>query len=186
MSYLKESGVILNFKKTEVEEDKGGVDFYVDTKDGKTNQPVQFKTRREKWRDLPICRFQPFRGYEKSTVGRDYRSLKDKKNVFYYVASSGDGKNYDKITITCTSKILNLIEEAEKEWFGDEIAWSYFTEELYNNNLGKKIYNKKLKVASNGVEAWFKKNFNNIEGFGKINLYVPESLVDLSVDLKGC
>lgn len=184
MEQLKNKNIIFDFKKTEIDEDKSGVDFYVQLFEDAKSEPIQFKIRREKWRDLPVCRFQPFRGYTKSTVGRDYRSLKERKNEYYYVASSGDGRNFDRLAITKTEKILTLIEEAEKEWFGSEEPWSYFTEEIYNQNLGKRIYNKKLKIASNGVEAWFKKNLHSVEAFGKINLYIPDTYADQIVDIR--
>lgn len=184
METLKKTGVITDFLKTEVETDKAGIDFYVQLVNENEQAPIQFKTRRDKWRDFPVCRFQPFRGYTRSTLGRDYRSLKEHKNKFYFVASSGNGASFDRVTITKTEKILTLIEEAEREWFGSEEPWSYFTEAIYNQNLGKRIYNKKLKVASNGVEAWFKKNLNNVETFGKINLYIPDSYADQIIDIR--
>lgn len=178
MEHMKKQRIIADFYKTEKEEDISGTDFYVKIDELSEYSSVQFKIRKEKWRDFPVCRFQPFRGYTNSILGRDYRSLSSNKNKYYFVASSGNARDFDRVTITETTKIYDLIAAAEKEWFGDENPWEYFTEEIYNRNLAKNIYNKKLKIADNGVEAWFKKNYNNIESFGKINLYIPSSYAD--------
>jgi hypothetical protein len=183
MSQLQHKGVFSKFVKTDIEQDKSGTDYLISMSDENCDIPVQFKIRREKWRDLPVCRFQPFRGFTRCTIGRDFKSLSEGKNRFYYVASSKDAKNFDRITITSTDKIFNLIQEAEREWFGDEESWSYFSEEQYQTFIKKRVYNKKLKTAKNGVEAWFKKNFDDIEGFGKINIYIPEKYADTIIDL---
>lgn len=183
MSQLQNKGIIKKFLKTDIEQDKSGTDYLISILDEACDIPVQFKIRREKWRDLPVCRFQPFRGFGRCTLGRDYKSLSEGKNKFYYVASSKDAKNFDRVTITNTDKIFSLIKEAENEWFGQEEPWSYFSEEQYLTYIKKKIYNKKLKVANNGVEAWFKKNFDDVEGFGKINIYIPERYADHIIDL---
>lgn len=178
MRFLKNTGIIFDFIKTEKEEDISGTDFLVKFESSTDLVPIQFKTRKEKWRDMPVCRFQPFRGYTNSTIGRDYKSLSSGKNRYYIVASSGNGKDFDKVTITDTDKIYDLICAAEKEWFGDENPWEYFTEEIYKTTIEKRTYNKKLKISENGVEAWFKKNPNNVESFAKINLYIPSSYAD--------
>lgn len=178
MKCLKSQNIINEYIKTEKEDDIAGTDFHIKFQEDDEFHPVQFKTRKEKWRDFPVCRFQPFRGYTNSTVGRDYRSLASGKNKYYIVASSGNGRDFDRVTITETNKIYELIVAAEKEWFGDETPWEYFTEEIYNRNLEKQIYNKKLKIADNGVEAWFKKNYDKVESFGKINLYIPSIYAD--------
>jgi hypothetical protein len=181
MENLYENKHIKAFCKTKIEEDKAGTDYTV-----KINQSnsvnVQFKTRHDRWMDLPICRFQPFRGIENCTIGRDYKSIISDKNEFYFVATQNLSKQYDKVSITTTSKIKDLVLEAEKEWFGDSNPWSYFTAEIYEKYLDKKIRNQKLKTAKNGVQAWYKKN--HTEEFGKINLYIPYTYADNIIDLK--
>jgi hypothetical protein len=178
MKCLVNSGIIKEYIKTEKEEDIAGTDFHILIDEEAGMVPIQFKTRKERWRDFPVCRFQPFRGFNNSTVGRDYRSLAGGKNKYYIVASSGNGKDFDRVTITETKKIYDLIVTAEKEWFGEEVPWQYFSEEIYNRTVANKTFNKKLKIAENGVEAWFKKNPNNVEAFGKINLYIPSTYAD--------
>lgn len=178
MRCLLKNGIIKEFEKTEKEDDIAGTDFWVRLDESSEYSPIQFKTRKDRWRDLPVCRFQPFRGFINSTLGRDYRSLAGSKNKYYVVASSGNSRDFDRVTITETKKIYDLIVEAEKEWFGDEAPWEYFTEAIYNRCLENGTFNKKLKIATNGVEAWFKKNHNSVESFGKINLYIPSSYAD--------
>lgn len=182
MENLFENKHIMAFFKTEIEDDKAGTDFYVKMPENIEMVNVQFKTRHDKWQDLPICRYQPFRGIDNCTIGRDFKSIMSDKNKFYFVASQNLNKQYDKVSITETAKIKKLIADAELEWFPDGKVWDFFTSEIYNVYLENKIRNKKIKVASNGVEAWFKKN--HTEDFGKINLYIPVDYVDKMVELK--
>jgi len=182
MENLFENKHIMAFHKTKVDDDKAGTDFYVKMKEGMDMVNIQFKTRHDKWQDLPICRFQPFRGIDNCTVGRDYKSIMSDKNKFYFVATQNSTKQYDKVSFTETSKIKKLITDAENEWFPDGNVWDFFTNEVYQAHIEKKVRNKKLKVASNGVEAWFKKN--HTEDYGKINLYIPVHHVDKIVELK--
>ena len=182
MENLFENKHIMAFSKTKVDDDKAGTDFYVKMLEVNKTVNIQFKTRHDKWQDLPICRFQPFRGIENCTIGRDFKSIMSDKNEFYFVATQNSTKQYEKVSITKTSKIKKLIQEAEVEWFPNEEPWQFFTGEIYNKYLDKKIRNHKIKTASNGVEAWFKKN--HTEEFGKINLYIPVQHVDKIVELK--
>ena len=182
MENLYENKHIMAFFKTKVDDDKAGTDFYVKMNEFNDAVNIQFKTRHDKWQDLPICRFQPFRGITNCTIGRDYKSIVSDKNKFYFVATQNSTKQYDKVSITETSKIKKLLQEAESEWFPNEEPWQFFTEEIYNKYIDKKIRNHKLKTASNGVQAWFKKN--HTENFGKINLYIPVEYVDKIVELK--
>lgn len=177
---LLERKAISNPRETDKQVDINGTDYFIDYEED-TDVPIQFKLRKDKWKDIPICRFQPFRGYEESTIGRDYKSLKAKKNKLYFVASMNEEKKYSHVSITSTDKILNLIDEAEREWFPEEEHWAYFNSKIYNDLLDRKTWNKKLKISSNGVEAWFKKNYS--ESFGKINYYIPANLADKSIKL---
>jgi len=177
---LLERNIISNPRETVKQVDINGTDYFVDYEEN-TDAPIQFKLRKDKWQDIPICRFQPFRGYEESTIGRDYKSLKAKKNKLYFVASMNEEKEYSHVSITSTDKILDLIDEAEREWFPEEEQWSYFNIKIYNDLLDKKTWNKKLKTSTNGVEAWFKKNYK--ENYGKINYYIPARLADKRVKI---
>jgi len=177
---LEEKKVISNPRETIKEVDISGTDFIIDYKDLK-DVPIQFKTRKDRWKDIPVCRLQPFRGYEKSTIGRDYESLKSKKNKLYFVASMNEEKRYSHVSITSTDKILDLINEAEQEWFPEAEQWAYFSSKIFNDLLDRGIWNKKLKTSKNGVEAWFKKNYS--ESYGKINYYIPANFADNLVEI---
>lgn len=170
MDYLFEKKKIAGFKKTNVEVDKAGIDYLVDFGGG-DYKPVQFKLRENKYKDIPVCRFQPFRGFTNSTIGRDYKSLYQNKNNYYFVGLKNEYQKVYILNMIPTQDIVNLIDEAEKEWFGTEEKWIEFTEQKYKNMIDKNTFSKKLKVASNGIEAWFKKN--RFENFGKINYYIP-------------
>lgn len=183
MESLYEKKHIAAFSKTDKKTDIDGTDYLVKFLDTNDYQKVQFKNRQDKWKDLPITRYQPFYGVdsEQSVLGRDYRSLVQNKNDFYVVATQNSNKVYDQISITSTSKILQLMLEAEKEWFPSGNSFDYFNKEFFDKLFSQKVRNKKIHVATNGVEAWYKKNFN--ENYGKINLYVPHKYVDKVINL---
>ena len=180
MNKLYEKKHIKAFKKTSVETDKSGTDYLVDFGDGNF-KTVQFKLRKEKYQDIPICRFQPFRGIEWHTVGRDYKSLIQQKNEYYFVSTQDNNLQYKSITFTNTSRLVELMIEAEQEWFPREDAWTYFNQHLYNNYLNKGKFTVRLKTAKNGVQAWFRKN--KYENFGKINYYIPIKYSDKTINL---
>ena len=177
---LLERNIVSNPRETIKQVDIDGTDYILDYEEY-TDVPIQFKLRKDKWKDIPVCRFQPFRGQEESTIGRDYKSLKAKKNKLYFVASMNEEKKYSHVSVTSTDKILDLIDEAEREWFPEEDHWSYFNSRIYNDLLDKKTWNKKLKNSTNGVEAWFKKNYK--ENYGKINYYIPSRLANKCVKI---
>lgn len=183
MESLFEKKCITAFYKADKKTDIEGTDYFVIFNKHEPIKKVQFKNRQDKWKDIPITRYQPFYGInsDQTVLGRDYRSLFDKKNDYYIVATQNSSKSYDQISITSTSKILQLMLEAENEWFSNGIAYEYFNQEYFNKFLSQNIRNKKIHVATNGVEAWYKKNFN--ENYGKINLYVPYRYVDKVITL---
>jgi hypothetical protein len=166
-------------------EDKEGVDFFMKWQDEKSWQEgapikIQFKNREDKFQDFPICRFQPLYGLDhpKNVVGRDYKAIKNKMNEMYFTAVKPDGKNYTEILVIRSEKLYDLITEAEKEWFPEGEPWAYFTNELCNKTTS---WSKKIKQASNGVQAWFKRTQS--EKNPKINLYVPRSYADSVLSL---
>jgi len=180
MNKLFEKKHIKAFKKTSVEVDKSGTDYLVDFGDGEF-KTVQFKLRKEKYKDIPICRFQPFRGIEQHTVGRDYKSLMQEKNEYYFVSTQDNNSEYKSISITKTNKLVELMCEAENEWFPQEEKWAYFNQYLYNQYLNNGRFTVRLKTAKNGVQAWFRKN--KYENFGKINYYIPAKYCDKTINL---
>lgn len=171
------------FHKADKKTDIDGTDYLVQFSEGESFKKVQFKNREEKWKDLPITRYQPFYGVDdkQSVLGRDYRSLTEDKNEYYIVASQNLTKQYDQISITSAKKVKELLLQAEKEWFGENLAYDYFDRNYFDALMQKKVRDKKIHVASNGVEAWFKKNYK--EAYGKINVYIPYKYVDKVITL---
>ena len=184
MNSLFEKKIIKKFVKAQLDEDKEGIDYFVDMDDF-CAAPIQCKTRLKGKKDIPIVRYQPFRGIDHDSliIGRDYKGLKNGKTLLYFTGSQDkdNSKKFNNVSIICAKKLFDLITTAEKEWFPDEKHWDYFNYETYKNTINKGRNSYRLKVASNGVEAWFKKNPQ--ESFGKINYYVPHSEVDRNVTI---
>jgi hypothetical protein len=175
MEKLFESKKIKAFVKMKKDVDIEGTDYTV-TFDEFSKEKIQFKIRMWKYQDIPVTRLQPFLGYGNHVTGRDYRSLVENKNKFYFVASQNSKKQFDKISITEAEKLRDLVLEAEKEWFPRELPWAYIGEKIYQDWIAKGITNRRLKKAENGVIACFKKNY--FEKYGKINYYIPSKYVD--------
>lgn len=176
MEKLYENKIIKSFSVAKIDEDKKGVDFFLNWKDDDCNaHRVQFKNRQDNFQDIPVCRFQPFYGVDASNtvVGRDYRGLKNQENDYYFTATKGKSGNYEEVSIVKSKTLLKFIEEAEKEWFGDANIWQSY-DEIWCAKT--KQWNKKLLKASNGVEAWFKRTAS--EKAAKINLYIPKSFAE--------
>lgn len=181
MEKLFENKLIKKFNTAVLKEDKEGVDYFFSWHDDpETVKKIQFKNRQDKFCDFPICRYQPFYGTdcEKTVVGRDYRALRDGMNDYYFTAIQPDGKTYSTILVIDSKKLFKLVADAEKEWFGDQDPWSYFTAELCDKT---KNWNKKLKIASNGVQAWFKRTAS--EKNPKINIYVPQDYAEQTIKI---
>jgi hypothetical protein len=183
MDLLFENKKIQAFSITTETEDKGGIDYFISWQD-KKNIPIQFKLRMDKWKDIPVLRFQPFYGSDsqQTVLGRDYKGLKKGITEWYFHSYLDENNEYTKIVATQSGKLLKIIEDAEKEWFPTEAPWDYFQQTLFEKYNKQKIFNRKLKKASNGVEAWYKKNPK--EPGGKINYYVPYNYGDINIDLK--
>jgi hypothetical protein len=179
MNSLYEKKLIKKFVKCFIDDDKDGIDYFIDMDDSRAI-PIQCKTRLKGRKDIPVVRFQPFRGidHESLVIGRDYKALKNKKTQMYFTGIQEE-KNSNKFTSVIlieAKKLFDIIIEAEKEWFPKDDHWNYFNNQVYLNTIKKGKNSCRLKVASNGVEAWFKKNPQ--ENFGKINYYVPHIYSD--------
>ena len=183
MDLLFENKKIESFVRTTEQEDKGGIDYFIGWQN-KKNIPIQFKLRMDKWKDIPVLRFQPFYGYDntKTVLGRDYKGLQNNVTEWYFHSYLDENNEYTKVVATRSDKLLEIIRQAEEEWFPKEKPWEYFKESLFEKYKTQKIFNRKIKKASNGVEAWFKKNVK--EPGGKINYYIPYTYGDINIDLK--
>jgi hypothetical protein len=184
MNSLFENKTIKKFVKAQLDEDKDGIDYFVDY-ENYFAAPIQCKTRLKGKKDIPVVRFQPFRGidHDSLVIGRDYKGLVNGKTLLYFTGSQDkeNSKGFNSVSIILANKLMNLINAAEQEWFPNGNPWGYFTNETYKNTISKGRNSYKLKVASNGVEAWFKKNPQ--ESFGKINYYIPHSEADRNISI---
>ncbi len=184
MNSLFENKTIKKFVKAQLDEDKEGIDYFVDMEDFLA-APIQCKTRLKGKKDIPVVRYQPFRGidHESLVIGRDYKGLVNGKTLLYFTGSQSkeNSRVFDNASIICAKKLLRLINEAENEWFPNGDFWSYFTNETYKSTINKGRNSYRLKIATNGVEAWFKKNPQ--ESFGKINYYIPHAEADRNVKI---
>ena len=177
--------IISKFDKAITEEDKEGVDYFFkwaekDPRYSDGRIRIQFKNREDTYPDFPVLRFQPLYGVDhpKNNIGRDYKALKNQMNDLYFTAIKPDGKNYSKILVIDSQKLFGIVQEAENEWFGNDVPWAFLTEELCAKTSS---WNKKLLQAKNGVQAWFKRTKS--EKMPKINLYVPKGYADQVIDL---
>jgi len=180
MDNLFEAKVIKYFKRAILKEDKEGIDYFLrwdDKEVWSTGDLIkaQFKNRDDKYQDIPVCRFQPFYGTDnkKTKIGRDYKALQNNMNEIYLTAVKPDGINYTEVLLIKSKKLFEHIIEAEAEWFGNDEPWAYFDTKLCDKTTR---WDKKLKTAKNGVQAWFKRT--RTEKAAKINLYVPRQYAE--------
>lgn len=176
MKFLNQKNHFQSVRKSSKEEDLDGVDWWVIYPDENQEVPIQFKLR-DKQKDIPVCRFQPFWGinHAKTVVGRDFRGLRDSKCKHYYVGvRNGNGQFTEIYSISCQS-LKSKIDQLDQEWqtvtgrYGN-FALDFFEENRVNSWLQKGIWNKR--VFSNDIgEVWWKKNGN--EKSPKFNMYIP-------------
>jgi hypothetical protein len=185
MNSLFEKKIFKFFVRAQEEEDKNGVDYLIKWEDGRDRESgpwvrIQFKNREDNYQDFPVLRFQPLYGTDsdKTRIGRDFIGLQDKKNDLFFTAVKTNSNDYSEVLVIKSEKLLALIEEAEKEWFPIGEPWEYFTKKFCNKMKRK---SKRLKKASNGVEAWYQKTES--EKSPKINLYVPRKYADEVIKL---
>lgn len=185
MEVLKTKGHFQDFRKSSKEEDLGGIDWWVIYPKQKTELPIQFKIR-DKQKDIPVCRFQPFYGigHEKTVEGRDFRCLQGNKTSAYYVAIR-NGTSFSEIySITCAKlaksviKIDELWQATEKQ--GDNLPKGFFDPKHVNLWLEKDIRNRCVFRQDEG-QVWWKKNYN--EKSPKFNFYIPYAQRDWDVKL---
>ncbi len=186
MEFLKESNHFSNFRKSEKQEDLDGIDWWVEYPDKKGEFPIQFKLR-DKQKDIPICRYQPFHGIdsEKTVEGRDFKLIKNKKAVQYYIAIRNGNSFKEIYRISCKS-LNKMILEMDQHWqevsgVFDSFPPSFFSKEKNQLWIEKGLRNKRVFSDENGCEVWWKKNHN--EKFSKFNMYVPYSLNEWSIFL---
>jgi len=185
MNNLFDKKLIKKFMKSVDEEDKLGVDYLIKWQDGRDRDlgdwvKIQFKNREENYQDIPVVRFQPLDGVDsdKTRIGRDFAALQNKKNQLYFTAVKNNSTSYSEILVIKSEKLLSIIDDAEKEWFMFGEPWEYLTKKFCNK---MKKRSKRIKKASNGVEAWFQKT--QAEKYPKINLYVPRNYADEVIKL---
>lgn len=187
MSLLQKRGHVVSYRKASKQEDIDGVDWWVTYTKGDTEVPIQFKLR-DKQKDIPVCRFQPFHGtaHEKTVEGRDYRCLRDQKSHEYYVAIRVDGTFKEIYRVSC--KTLNdLVTKLDQEWnessggeLNNQFPLSFFNPKRVQSWLGGSIWNKRVFRGEDG-EVWWKKNFN--ERSPKFNMYFPYSKKEWNIVL---
>lgn len=186
VSYLCESGIIVDYSKATTSQDKDElIDyFFLHPGDGRDYQATAFKLRANGRQDFPMCWQQPFYGFghAKTTLGRDYRCICDAMITRCYVAVKENGL-YREIYYFSKAYLKKLVAEIDDEWTrGEEdpevrtsfVAKDKLTPEWNHDLVERGQNNKLLWRASNGAEVWWKKNRN--EKFSKINLYIPKSL----------
>ena len=179
MENLKTKKHFTTFRKSAKEEDLDGIDWWV-TYPGETKEvPIQFKIR-DKQKDIPICRYQPFHGLDhaRTVEGRDYRCLRDKKVNQYYVAVRNAVGQFTEIYKISSKTLNSLIVTLDKEWAKVEGIFDMFPPKFFDGSrvslwLEKGIRNKCVFRNESGCEVWWKKNYN--EKSPKFNMYVPYS-----------
>lgn len=198
MELLKNRGRFASYQKTITEEDKEGVDYWVSVPSLQSirssvykdevelkNVPIQFKIR-DKQKDIPVCRFQPFHGIdaESTVVGRDYRCLRDKKASQYYVAIRNNGC-FSEIYSINSNDLLEHVSAVDKAWsecekVGDQLPSSFFTKANTQLWLEKDIRNRCVFRNEIG-DVWWKKNYN--EKSPKFNIYINYQFKEWSINL---
>ncbi len=196
MKLLKKTGHFSEVvRKATKEEEDQGIDWWVKYTSTEV-KPSQFKLREKRY-DCPVCRFQPLHGLDspRNVIGRDFRGLRDKMSEHYYVAVRDEDGLFDSVYRLNSATLGKLVMEADAEWataitkptskpkdmWGGTYNKDYFTSSLVQEWTEQKVSNKLIFSASNGIQFWWKKNFN--EGSPKINMYVPRKYKDWDYDI---
>lgn len=185
MNFLKEKKHIKEYKKATKEEDMNGVDWWILYEDSAKPIPIQFKLR-DKQKDIPVCRYQPFYGLEndRTVEGRDWRCLQSSASKEYFVAvRNGDGKFVEIYKISCR-KLKSAVKQLNEDWMAvsgvfDTFSPTFFDDKHVKMWLERGIWNKRVFRNEKGGEVWWKKNKN--ENFPKFNMYVPYSTMDWNI-----
>lgn len=189
VSFLKAKKHFGFYESSKTEEDKDGVDYWID----EDRTPIQFKLRTNNRFDIPVNCFQPWHGNEVilqhrndkklvSTVGRDFRGIRDNKIDFYYVAVSR-GKN-DKARFVQIYKIglptlRPLVMEIYDAWCKSDYSPDYFTKNVTKKWISDGNWNKCVFETENG-QIWWKKNSKEAP---KFNIYINHSFKEWSIDI---
>lgn len=165
-----------SYRKASLEEDMDGIDFWVTYPKSSVEIPVQFKIR-DKQKDIPVCRYQPFYGigHEKTIVGRDFRSIKAKKVQKYYIAIRNGAGAFSEVYNISSDALEKHVLSVDESWNkatkqGEQLPSSFFTPANTTVWLDKAIRNKCVYRGENG-DVWWKKNHN--EKSPKFNIYIP-------------
>lgn len=184
---LTKTGHFKSIRKAALNDDLGGVDWWVVYPDSEEEVPIQFKLR-DKQKDIPIVRYQPFHGVnsDKTKEGRDYRGLLETKCKYYYVAvRNGEGNFCEVYNISCC-KLTDLAIKLNDAWVACEKAGnfappSFFTDEIVKTWMDKSVRNKSVFACEYG-DIWWKKNYN--EASPKFNMYIPYSFHEWKLEIK--
>jgi len=179
MKLLQTKNHFLNYRKATREEDLNGIDWWV-VYPGQTEEvPIQFKLR-DRQKDIPLCRFQPFYGTDspKTVIGRDYRCIDNQTSAQYYVAVRNAAGKFTEIYKVSCETLRPLIMDLDAEWQKVEGLFDNFNLKFFDTSrvgkwLESGIWNKRVFRGDSGCEVWWKKNRN--EKFPKFNMYVPHS-----------
>lgn len=184
MELLHQKGHFNTYRQATTEEDKGGIDWWTTyTPEEEKETTIQFKLR-DKQRDVPVVRFQPFHGIDKATTvdGRDWRGLRDKVSDQYYVGIRDANKKYfvEVYRVSC-AELWVLAEELYNEWLqAEKTNPAFFTADIVKiwceNCRDKCVF-----YGSKGGQIWWKKNRN--EGSPKFNMYIPYDCKNWSYSL---
>lgn len=164
---------IKSYRKATLEEDKSGVDGWVEYFEEEGEVPMQFKLRAKK-NDVPVVRYQPFRGIDNVTTveGRDWRGLHGKVTREYYVAIRGSNKKYFQIYRVPCEILRQKTQALQDAWANAEKTNpDFFTSEVTKIWVNNGIRNRCVFYGEDGSQVWWKKNWN--EGSPKFNMYIP-------------
>lgn len=173
-------------RKANFDEEKEGIDWFVQYPDKEKPSAIQFKLR-DKRNDIPVVRYQPLYGLDddRNVEGRDYRGLFNKSCENYYVAIRNSAGLFNSIYYCKSAALRKAITNLEKEWEAAENVGSILNKAFFIRENVVALTarrNKKVFTDSKGLEIWWKKNPN--EGNPKLNIYIPHSYREWEIDIK--
>lgn len=186
---------VTGYRKAELEADRDqAIDFWFDRPAGGAwpivlnDDPSQFKCRdKPGYRDVPLCRFQPFFGVDADTtvIGRDYKGLlTTRATTQYFVAVKDADDVFCEIYRISTAKLRPQVEALEREWIETTndrfVAQSAMNMQKKTEFINNSVWTKRLYASPTG-EVWWQKNKRREAP--KINFYLPESLKEDSFEI---
>ncbi len=187
-----------SYEKASKAEDKKGIDYWVIYPEQTDKVPIKFKIRdNPKFRDFPICRFQPLYGHdhEKNTIGRDFKNLSDKVAQQYYVGIRSSSKKFFEVYRVSAEKLLEAVSKLEEEWTrvstDDRMLHengtynkSYFNKNNVSSWMACNVKNKNVFDSFYGQVWWKMNNASSGEKRPKLNMYIPDSVKDESFSIE--